>query len=82
MTTRTPPRYTFRPGALEAIMRTRNLRTDAQLAAAIGITKEDLEKVRAGWPVTIELAIKVSSLQGDEDYIAAWFERVDDPLAV
>lgn len=67
-------RYVFRPGALEAIMRTRNLRTDAQLAAAIGITREGLEKARAGWPVTAELALKVSALQGDENYIAAWFD--------
>ncbi|MFW9032726.1 hypothetical protein [Corynebacterium striatum] len=66
--------YSFRPGALEHIMRSRNLRTDKQLAAALGVRLDDLAEIRAGAPVSARLALKVSALQGDEKYIAAWFD--------
>lgn len=42
------PRYTFRPGALDAIMRSRNLTSDTQLAAVLGVRLEDVPKLRAG----------------------------------
>ncbi|WP_257202977.1 hypothetical protein [Corynebacterium cystitidis] len=81
MATITKPRYTFRPGALDAIMRSRNLTTDDQLALFIGVRREDLEKLRAGYPVSAEVALRVSALQGDQNYIAAWFDRVRDTAA-
>lgn len=81
MATLTKPRFTFRPGALDAIMRSRNLTTDEQLALFIGIRVADLPKVRAGAPVSAELALRVSALQGDQDYIAAWFDQVNDQAA-
>ena len=74
-------RYVFRPGALEHIMRTRNLHSDAQLAAAIGITQDDLEKIRAGYPVTAELALKVTILQGDERYLSGLFNLYEPQSA-
>ncbi len=55
------PRYRFREGALDHIMRSRNLTTDSQLAAAIGIKEEDLQRVRAGALVSARLALKVSA---------------------
>lgn len=76
-----PPRYTFRPGALDAIMRSRNLQTDEQLALLIGVYPEDLPKLRAGAKVTAELALRVSALQGDAHYIGAWFDQVQDNAA-
>lgn len=75
------PRYRFRPGALEAIMRSRNVNTDKQLALLIGVREKDLAKLRAGWPVTAEVALRVSALQGDQNYIAAWFDKIDEPAA-
>ncbi|MHC9840556.1 hypothetical protein ACQX0D_11770, partial [Corynebacterium diphtheriae] len=42
MGTLTAPRFRVRPGALEHIMRSRNLRTDKQLAAALGVRLDDL----------------------------------------
>ena len=81
MTMHPRPRYTFRPGALEAIMRSRNVNTDRQLALLIGVREKDLEKIRAGWPVTAEVALRVSTLQGDRNYIAAWFDEVKEPAA-
>lgn len=77
----TPPRYTFRPGALDAIQRSRNLQTDVQLALFIGVTREGLSKIRAGYPVTAEVALRVSALQGDPHYIAAWFDRYEPQAA-
>lgn len=44
MQARKQSRYRFRPGALEAIMRSRNVNTDAQLALLIGVHDKDLEK--------------------------------------
>lgn len=76
-----PPRFTFRPGALDAIMRSRNLHTEEQLALLIGVRTADLPKLRAGAKVTAELALRVSALQGDKNYIAGYFDRVDDPIA-
>lgn len=74
MNTLTAPWYVFRPGALDHIKHTRKLQTEAQLAAAIGITLEDLGKVRDGAPVTTELALKVATLQGDENYLGGYFD--------
>lgn len=62
-------------------MRSRNVNTDAQLALLIGVRDKDLEKIRAGWPVTAEVALRVSALQGDQNYIAAWFDEVKEPAA-
>ena len=72
--TEQPRGYRFRPGALDAIARTRNLITEGQLAAAIGVRPEDVPKMRAGMPVSARVALKVAAMQGDEDYLAGWFE--------
>ena len=66
--------YRFRPGALDHIMRSRNLTSDSQLAAAIGVRLDDLQKLRAGAAVSARVALKVSALQGDEHYITGLFE--------
>ncbi|APT92926.1 hypothetical protein CPHO_08540 [Corynebacterium phocae] len=76
--TLTVPRYRFRAGALDHIMRTRNLTSDRQLAAFIGCAPADIARLRAGAEVTIRLALRVSAAQGDEDYIAALFEQITD----
>lgn len=81
MQARQQPRYRFRPGALEAIMRSRNVNTDEQLALLIGVREKDLAKLRAGWPVSAEVALRVSALQGDQSYIGAWFDQIDEPAA-
>ncbi|WP_156905107.1 MULTISPECIES: hypothetical protein [unclassified Corynebacterium] len=76
-----PPRYRFRPGALDHIMRTRHLDTDEQLAAAIGVKPEDLPRLRAGAMVTARLALKVAALQGDASYLSGYFDPVFDHAA-
>lgn len=73
-----PPRYRFRAGALDHIMRTRHLDTDEQLAAAIGVKSEDLPRLRAGAMVTARLALKVAALQGDSNYLSGYFDPVFD----
>ncbi|MCG7242620.1 hypothetical protein [Corynebacterium sp. ACRPS] len=62
-------------------MRSRNLQTEEQLALLIGVYPADIPKLRAGAKVTAELALRVSTLQGDKNYIAGYFDRVDDPIA-
>ena len=81
MTVMAPPRFTFRPGALDAIMRSRNVQTEEQLALLIGVRPEDMPKLRAGAKVTAELALRVSALQGDKSYIGAWFDQAEPAAA-
>lgn len=81
MASNTPLRYTFRPGALDAIQRSRNLATEEQLALFIGTNLDGLSKIRAGWPVTAEIALRVAALQGDKNYIGAWFDQVEETVA-
>lgn len=61
-------------------MRSRNLQTEERLVLLIGVYPADIPKLRAGAKVTAELALRVSALQGDKNYIAGYFDRVDDPL--
>lgn len=80
MNATTATQYRFRPGALDHIMRSRNLTTDAQLAALVGVRLTDLPRLRAGSPITPELAMYVSTIQGDEHYLTGLFE-VAEPAA-
>lgn len=70
------PRYKFRPGALDSIMRSRGFRTEEQLALYIGVRQTDLARLRAGTPVTAEVALRVSALQGDSQYMSCYFDTV------
>lgn len=71
------PAYRFRAGALDTIMRARNLTTDKQLAAVIRVKEEDIQALRAGALVSAKLALHVSAVMGDEHYINGWFEIAD-----
>lgn len=71
--------YRFRPGALETICASRNLATDAQLAALLGVTEQDLRRLRRGAPCNAMLALRVCAIQGTEDYVSAWFDVVQPP---
>lgn len=81
MQTVPPPRYRFRRGSLDHIMRTRNLYTDAQLAVALCVPVSDLQRLRAGAAVSPRLALRASALQGDEHYLGGLFDLVDDRAA-
>lgn len=61
-------------------MRTRHLDTDQQLAAVLGVTLEDLTRIRLGTPVTQRFALKIAVLQGDEKYLHGLFEPVEQVL--
>jgi hypothetical protein len=73
--------YRFRPGALDAISRSRRFTTDEQLALYVGVKPEHLPLLRAGAEVSERLATRLSALQGDEHYISAWFDLVDNSKA-
>lgn len=75
------PTYRFRPGAIDAIARSRNFTTDDQLALYIGVKPEHLPLLRAGAEVSARIAYRVSALQGDEAYIGAWFDPVETAQA-
>lgn len=68
--------FRFRPGALDTICASRNLATDTQLAALLGVTPEDLRRLRNGSPCNAQLALRVCAIQGTDEYISAWFDVV------
>lgn len=72
-----PRTYRFRPGALDAIARSRNFTSDQQLALYVGVKPEQLPMLRSGAEVSERLATRLSALQGDEYYISAWFDEVN-----
>lgn len=76
--------YRFRPEALDAIAEHLNLKTEKQLATALGLrgNVSILDELRNGTAlVGAPMALHVSSLMGIENYIGAWFDPVQDVLA-
>lgn len=67
-------RFRVRPGVLDHIMRTRNISTDEQLAAALGTRVDNLPALRAGAPITARMALHIAALQGDSDFVAGYCE--------
>ncbi|ALC05958.1 hypothetical protein CDES_07765 [Corynebacterium deserti GIMN1.010] len=76
-----PRTYRFRPGALDAIARSRNFTSDQQLALYVGVRPEHLPLLRSGAEVSERLATRLSALQGDEYYISAWFDPAEESEA-
>lgn len=76
------PLYRFREGALDAIMRTRNLTSETQLAAILGTTPEGVARLRAGAKVSLRSAVQVCAMQGDSAYLGAYFDRVVVPDSI
>lgn len=78
----TRPIYRFRDGALDAISRQLNLRSESQLAGVLGITDQQLDKVRHGATVGFPMAARVAKVTGTGDYVGAWVELVtEQPVA-
>ncbi|WP_211440091.1 hypothetical protein [Corynebacterium glutamicum] len=74
--------YRFRPGALDAIARSRNFTSDQQLALYVGVKPEQLPLLRSGAEVSERLATRLSALQGDEHYVSAWFDSVEEEAKI
>ncbi|MDN6707411.1 hypothetical protein [Corynebacterium glyciniphilum] len=74
--------YRFRDGALDAISRSKNCRSESELAAILGIRDEQLDRVRHGALVGLPMAVHVAKLMGTDGYLGAWTELVTaDPIA-
>ncbi|MDN6242160.1 MULTISPECIES: hypothetical protein [Actinomycetes] len=68
--------YRFRDGALDAIAREKNLRTERQLATALGIKTEEVGALRHGAVVGDPMALHVASLMGLDHGLGPWLEPV------
>ncbi|AGP30797.1 hypothetical protein [Corynebacterium terpenotabidum] len=68
--------YRLRPGALDAVARTRGISTATGLADALGISTEELDLVRNGHLVGFPMAVRVAELTGSGDDLSAWTELV------
>lgn len=71
-----PHLYRFRDGALDAIAREKNFRTERQLAAGLGISPEDVGALRHGAVVGDPMALHVATLMGLDDSLGPWLEPV------
>lgn len=70
-----PLLFTFRPGAVDHIKKTRNFGSDEQLAAALMVGLDELDSLRRGeTPVTAEYALHIAGMQGDHHYLSGLFD--------
>lgn len=70
-----PLLFTFRPGAVDHIKKTRNFGSEEQLANALFVGVEELDGLRRGeTPVTADYALYIAGMQGDSHYLAGLFE--------
>ena len=77
-----PLLFTFRPGAVDHIAKTRNLATREQLAAFLCVPLENLDRVAEGqMPVTARYALYIAGAQGDHHYLAGLFEPYFETIA-
>lgn len=72
----------MRQGAIEQIRRERNLSTEGQVAAVLGVTKNEVEEMRRGHEVSPAMALRVATIQGTGFDLSEWVETIDDSEAV
>lgn len=71
-------RIRLRDGVVDQIKRDRNLDSDAQLGAVLGVTISEVERLRHGAAVSPEMALLVATIQGDGFDLSRWVEQIED----
>lgn len=69
-------RIRFRHGVIDQMKRERHFDSDTQAAAALGITVDQLERLRHGAPISGEMALQFAAVQGTGVSIVEWVEPV------
>ncbi|MFT3661963.1 MAG: hypothetical protein QM809_11335 [Gordonia sp. (in: high G+C Gram-positive bacteria)] len=69
-------RIRFREGVIDAMKREHNFESDAQAAAALGVTADQLERLRHGAPISADMALQFAAVQGTGYRIDLWIEPV------
>ena len=71
----------LRNGVIEAIKRDRHFDSDSQVAAALGVSVSDLDRIRHGAAVSPALALQVASVQGTGFDLSEWVETFQTAAA-
>ena len=66
----------LRSGVIEQIKRDRNVESDSQVAAILGITPQEVEQMRYGARISPAMALRVASVQGTGFDLSEWVEFV------
>lgn len=66
----------LRRGVIDQIRTDRNFNSDAQIAAALGVTVDELDRMRHGAPISPQMALQVAVIQGSGFDLSQWVETV------
>lgn len=70
-------RIRLRDGVIEQIKQDRNLDSDSQIAAVLGVTVTEVEQLRHGAAISPEMALLVAVIQGSGHDLSRWIEDID-----
>lgn len=66
----------LRSGVIDAMMADRNFESDGQAAASLGITVDELDRLRNGAEISARMALQVAAVQGTGFDLSRWVEQV------
>lgn len=66
----------LRSGVIEQIKRERNVESDSQVGAILGVTPQEVEQMRHGARISAAMALQVASVQGTGFDLSRWVEFV------
>ncbi len=69
-------RIRFRHGVIDQMKADRHFASDAQAAAALGVTVDQLEQLRHGAPISAEMAMQFAAVQGTGYRLDMWIEEI------
>lgn len=68
----------LRSGVIEQIKRERNVESDSQVGAILGVTPQEVEQMRHGASISAAMALRVASVQGTGFDLSQWVEYAAD----
>lgn len=69
----------LKAGVTERIMTDRNLESEEQLAAILGVDLQELKYMRDGAPISRAMALHVATIQGTNFDLSPWVEWIKFP---
>lgn len=66
----------LRQGVIEKIKQDRNLESDFQVAAILGVTAEEVDRMRHGAAISPIMAAHVAVIQGSGFNLSPWVEYI------
>lgn len=66
----------LRPGVIEQIKRDRNITSDTQVGAILGVGPAEVDAMRHGAHISADMALQVASVQGSGFDLSQWVEFI------